>query len=965
MKALRLLLLWAVALAGMPAAYAQVVTADPVFFTETTPVTLTFDATKGDAGLKDFTGDVYIWTGVITDKSTSDSDWKAVVGTSWTPPIAKEKMTRSASNPNLYTITFTPRTYYDKVAAGEKIMKLAMLFRSADGTKSGRNTGGKDIFVDVAQTSALSVRITGPTTTGVTQFVNQNTKVTVTGTASAASSLTLTLNGAQVDYQTNATTLSKEVTLTQAGNNVLKLTATSGTTTATDEITIFASPAATVAALPAGAKKDGVTYLNDGKSAILTLTAPGKTAVYVVGEFNNWQPGLQYQLKKTSATDDVNTRWWVQIDGLTPGQEYAYQFQVDGLRVADPYTEKVLDPNNDQYITAATYPNLKAYPTGKTTGIVSVLQSNEPAYNWQVTNFERPSKLDMVVYELLIRDFVVKHDYKTVTDSLDYLKRLGINVLELMPVNEFEGNESWGYNPSFYFAPDKYYGTKNDLKKLVDEAHKRGIAVVLDMVLNHSFGQSPMVQLYSSNSPWFNAVATHPYNVGTDFNHESEYTRYFSKQVIKHWFDEYHIDGYRYDLAGGFSQVQKTEQTYESVFDQSRVNIWKDYYAAQQAASPGSYAILETFVANDEAKALAAAGLMLWGKMTSNYNEATMGYNDGNKSDVSWGYYKQRGFTEPNLVTYMESHDEDRLMYKNLRFGNASGTYSVKNLNTALSRMETAGAFFFLVPGPRMIWQFGEVGYDKGIFMCPGGNYPGDDGTDPKKYGVDQSCKLSNKPVLDEYYDNPNRRHLYDVYRSLITLRTSQPVFENTSATFAQNASGAVKTIHLSDASLSMTVLGNFDVIAKTVSPEFQAAGTWYNYLDGTSLTVAAADVNKQLTLQPGEYRVYLSKKIAVPSGTVLPTTTERAALALSFTAAPNPAGSAVRLKYTLPQATPVSVSVVNVLGATVRTVPAATKQATGAHELTIPVQDLANGVYIVRLQAAGKVATTRLMVQH
>ncbi|QIX62969.1 T9SS type A sorting domain-containing protein [Hymenobacter sp. BT18] len=965
MKALRLLLLWAVALTGLPAAYAQVVTADPVFFTETTPVTLTFDATKGDAGLKDFAGDVYIWTGVISDKSTSNTDWKAVVGTAWTPPIAKEKMTRSASNPNLYTISFTPRTYYDKLPAGDKILKLAMLFRSADGSKSGRDTGGKDILVDVAQTSALSVRITGPTTAGNTQFVNQNAKVTVTGTASAAATLTLTLNGTQVDQQTNATSLSKEVTLTQSGNNVLKLTATSGSTTATDEINIFASPAATVAALPAGAKKDGVTYLNDGKSAILALTAPGKTAVYAIGEFNDWQPGLQYQLKKTSATDDVNTRWWVQIDGLTPGQEYAYQFQVDGLRIADPYTEKVLDPNNDRFITAATYPNLKAYPTGKATGIVSVLQSNEPAYTWQVTNFQRPSKLDMVVYELLVRDFVVKHDYKTVTDSLDYLKRLGINVLELMPVNEFEGNESWGYNPSFYFAPDKYYGTKNDLKKLIDEAHKRGIAVVLDMVLNHSFGQSPMVQMYSSNSPWFNAVATHPYNVGTDFNHESDYTRYFSKQVIKHWLDEYHVDGYRYDLAGGFSQVQKTEATYESVFDQSRVNIWKDYYAAQQAASPGSYAILETFVANEEAKALSAAGLMLWGKMTNNYNEATMGYNDGNKSDLSWGYYKQRGFTEPNLVTYMESHDEDRLMYKNLRFGNASGSYSTKNLNTALSRMETAGAFFFLVPGPRMIWQFGEVGYDKGIFMCPDGTYPGDNGTDNTKYGKDDGCKLSNKPVLDDYYDTPNRRHLYDVYRSLIALKTSQPVFENTSATFAQNVTGAVKTLHLSDASLSMTVLGNFDVIAKAVSPEFQAAGTWYNYLDGTTLTVAGADVNKQITLQPGEYRVYLSKKVAVPANTVLPTKAERAALALSFTAVPNPAASAVRLQYTLPQTTQVSVSVVNALGATVRTIPVAAKQATGTHELLVPVQDLANGIYIVRLQAAGKVATTRLLVQH
>ncbi|WP_332910852.1 alpha-amylase family glycosyl hydrolase [Algoriphagus boritolerans] len=74
---------------------------------------------------------------------------------------------------------------------------------------------------------------------------------------------------------------------------------------------------------------------------------------------------------------------------------------------------------------------------------------------------------------------------------------MGINAIELMPIGEFEGNLSWGYNPSFFFAPDKYYGTKNDLKRLIDEAHGKGIMILLDMVLNHAFGQNPMVRLYN------------------------------------------------------------------------------------------------------------------------------------------------------------------------------------------------------------------------------------------------------------------------------------------------------------------------------------------------------------------------------------------------------------------------------------------------------------------------------------
>src|SRR5690606_27934258 len=152
-------------------------------------------------------------------------------------------------------------------------------------------------------------------------------------------------------------------------------------------------------------------------------------------------------------------------------------------------------------------------------GIVSVLSLNNTAYNWQTTTFNRPDALDLVIYELHVRDFLDQRNYKTLRDSISYLKRLGVNAVELMPVQEFEANSSWGYNPSFHFALDKYYGTTNELKAFIDECHQEGIAVILDMVLNHAFGQSPMVRLYQqsgslTNNPWFNITPTHPYNVG-------------------------------------------------------------------------------------------------------------------------------------------------------------------------------------------------------------------------------------------------------------------------------------------------------------------------------------------------------------------------------------------------------------------------------------------------------------------
>ena len=91
-----------------------------------------------------------------------------------------------------------------------------------------------------------------------------------------------------------------------------------------------------------------------------------------------------------------------------------------------------------------------------------------------------------------------------------------------MPFNEFEGNNSWGYNPDFYFAPDKYYGPENTLKQFIDSCHAKGIAVVMDIALNHSFGSSPLVQLYwdaannrpAADNPWFNPVAKHALQCG-------------------------------------------------------------------------------------------------------------------------------------------------------------------------------------------------------------------------------------------------------------------------------------------------------------------------------------------------------------------------------------------------------------------------------------------------------------------
>ncbi|QKG55626.1 T9SS type A sorting domain-containing protein [Hymenobacter sp. BRD128] len=937
-----------------PAAWAQSpVTVSPSYFTADTPITLTYDATLGNGGLAAYTGDVYIWTGLITDKSTDDTNWHFVVGTSYSNPIAAEKMTSLGNHK--YSITFTPRTYYPGFAtSGEVLKKLAMVFRASGGSPEGKGVGNSNILV----TPGVQVSFTSPATANT--IVAAGTSVAVAGTATVASTITLTLNGAQVTQVTNATSLSTNVTISQQGVNTLVLTATDGTTTATATTTVIVAPPVTTAALPAGAKPDGITYLANGTSVILSLTAPKKSFVYVIGEFNNWQATSAGLMNKTLTVDSdpATGRWWVQIDGLTAGQEYAYQFLVDGqLRVADPYCDKILDPDNDKYIPAVTYPNLKPYPTGSTTGLVSVLQTSQAVYTWKTTTFKRPARTNMVVYELLVRDFTARHDYQTLKDTLNYIQRLGVNTIELMPINEFDGNDNWGYSPCFYFAPDKYYGTKNALKDFIDECHRRGIAVVLDMVLNHSTGLSPMVQLYgnissgpTSDNPWFNTSAPHPYSVYNDLNHESPYTRYFSKNVIKYWLQEYHVDGYRFDLAGGFSQVPKTTATYGQ-FDQTRVNIWQDYYNTQMSTDPTSYPILEHFTdvasaANptDEGKVLSDLGMMLWGNMNYSYTQAAMGYTTG--WDLSFGYYGDqggRGWGKPNSIGYMESHDEERMQFKNKTYGNSSGTYSTKDPTTGLKRDEMSAALFFSQPGPRMVWQFGELGYDYSINTCS-------DGT------INNNCRTAAKPIRWDYQQDTNRRHLYNTYKAMALLK-QQPVFSSFTS-YTQNLGGAVKSISIANADLAVVTYGNFDVVATNATLTFPSTGIWYNYFTGTTLNVTSPTMT--MSLQPGDYAVYTSKAIAVANP--LATRTQQTAT-FQLSLAPNPAAGTTTVAYQLPTAATASIAVQNLLGQTVRQLAPA-RQAAGAQSQRLPLQGLAPGVYLVRLQAGDLTQTTRLLVQ-
>ena len=434
---------------------------------------------------------------------------------------------------------------------------------------------------------------------------------------------------------------------------------------------------------------------------------------------------------------------------------------------------------------------------------------------------------------------------------LDYLETLGINAIELMPVSEFEGNDSWGYNPSFHGALDKAYGTKNMFKEFVDECHLRGIAVILDVVYNHAFSQSPLAKMYWDNSnskptsenPYLNVDAKHPFNVGYDFNHESSYTKNYVKQTLEYWIEEYKVDGFRFDLSKGFTQTNNPNNVGAwGNYDASRIAILQDYADFIWGVDSDSYLILEHFADNSEETVLANYGFMLWGNINHNFNQNTMGYSS--EADISWLSYQNRGWNDPHIMGYMESHDEERLMVKNLAYGNSNGGYDVTNLNTALDRQEAAAAIFYSFPGPKMLWQFGELGYDKSI------NCDGDI--------ENNACRLDRKPVAWTlgYDSDVDRMDLYNMTAQIISLKKQYPSTFNTD-NFILDVSGLVKRINLYDnvGSLDIVVVANFDVVAQNVNPNFPATGNWHEYF--TNATLNVSNQTAPINLQPGEYRLY------------------------------------------------------------------------------------------------------------
>ena len=918
--------------------YSQKFSTVPEFPTETDIIEITFnisEMTRKD--LSDYSGTIYTHTGLNTNLGS----WLHVIG-SWGNNNTQPSLTKVSDN--VYKLTISnPRDYYSLNNTNEHITSLNFVLRSADGTKQT-----EDLFIPIYE-AGLNIKIIEPQSLHIYPLSGEEIPIKIT--SNDADSLKLFLNNELIS-STAGDTLTQTIVADGTGRQWIKFIAVGNNETYADSIYFIIRENLTIEELPENIHT-GINYI-DGSTVTLAIFAPHKKFIYAIGDFNNWEfdpaesTDWEFNPKYYFKITPDSSIFWLTLENLNVNQEYRFQYLVDGnLKIADPYSDKILEEEDDQ-ISNETYPDLVSYPYDKTNFSVSVFQTSQTSFDWEANNYQRPNKNNLLIYELLVRDFVSSHNYKTLIDTLDYLQKLGINAVELMPVNEFEGNESWGYNPSFYFAPDKYYGTKNDLKNFIDECHKRDIAVIMDIVLNHMYGRSSFVRLYASGdygpvtaeNPWFNLTSPNPvYSWGFDLNHESIETQKLVDRVTNYWLSEFKFDGFRFDFTKGFTN--KTGDG--NGFDQSRIDILKRMSDKIWETDSNAYVILEHFAPDSEEKILTDYGMMVWGNLNYAYNEATMGYNENDKSNFSRISYKSRGFTKPNLVGYMESHDEERLMYKNIQYGNANGNYIIKDTTTALNRIKLAASFFILVPGPKMIWQFEELGYD---------------------YSIEYNGRVGNKPIKWDYFENIDRKSLFKTFSSLNYLKRNFNIFSTSNFTISANA--FAKRILFDTDTMKVIIIGNFDVFDKSINPEFTNNGIWYDFFNNDSINVTNTLSTKNL--KPGEYHIYSTKKlINIWQDTTPQDTTkipENIELKQNY---PNPVHKKTKITYSIPENIStdqvlVSLKVYDILGKEIASL-VNYKQPSGIYEVNFNAENLSSGIYFYTLKVSDFYETKKMIL--
>lgn len=445
----------------------------------------------------------------------------------------------------------------------------------------------------------------------------------------------------------------------------------------------------TIANYPLGAT---IVPAAEGGGVVFRVWAPNATTVRVAGQFNGWNQNAA----TATMTRDAGGNWSNWVPTATQGQEY--RFVIDSLTPwrVDPRARDVVNSDGN-----------------------GVIRGNGSSYPWQATAWQTPDIEAMVIYELHVGSFSGNGDgganypgrFRDVVDlHLDDLLALNVNMVELMPIHEFSGGISWGYNPSHFFAPESDYGTPDDLRYLVDTLQQNGIGVILDVVWNHaSFSDNNLWQFDGPENIYFystgNACADDtPWGSRPDYSRVE--VRDFIADNARYWLSEFRMDGYRVDftraMRGYCGENGDGWAVLNNIVDVSKAVNPRAIVIAEDLPNDGSMTTPQS---------QGGAGFdAQWGDPFHDVMRAQLSLADPNMNAIA-GVIADSGFGRParEAVKYIDSHDEAGNDQRITRAIDPANPFSAR----AQGLKKVGAAMTLLSPGIPMLLQGQEFMEDK------------------------------------------------------------------------------------------------------------------------------------------------------------------------------------------------------------------------------------------------------------
>ena len=680
----------------------------------------------------------------------------------------------------------------------------------------------------------------------------------------------------------------------------------------------------------------GPTWLNN--SMFLAVYAPSQPVMRVV--VNSLENASEEPEALTMYKDpNIQDTWWIELD--LPGGEYEYEYLlINGNRIADPFSRRLTNGKT----------RIEIGPGGISTA---------DDFIWSSNDYIRPSLDTLIIYELHVDDFSAQGNgqgtFLDVIDRLDHLKMAGINAIELLPITEFPGTHSWGYDPQLMSAVEENYGTPEEFMRLVDEAHSRGIAVIIDIIWNHIKSTSPIWEIqpdYDLN-PYIKLHTDLNPNEAEgswgmlDWDHFNTNTIDYINRVNKIWVDEYRVDGFRFDamymigwdmqqqeygIPAWSTELRNHDPTIYQIAEHLPSNPW---LIENTDLSSGWHDSFHDRLLNDvHGQSLSTMSIM---RQIVGLHE----YSD-------WGDpYNSR----TQAVKYMVSHDEQSILQEMVTFN----SYSIEE---ARSRDKFYATILFTSLGIPMLFQGQEFGLQTGW----------DDDNNNGNYDDE---KLQYRPVDWSLLNTDIGQSHLEHYSKLAKLRKSNPAFyEGTFYDLYRYTSQKVIVYGYKDESPNnnddqVVVVANFSSLERTIeNVPFLSSGIWYDALNPTNvITIDEDNYYDEYSIPAKSAIVFTNRdyQLAIPSS--YESVPDQFQLVECY---PNPFNGKLNIRYHINNVSNIYATIYDLSGKVIKSFESEPKYP-GQHQLIWDTKNnngdaVATGLYFISLSSKNRTTNKKVL---